>query len=1128
MANRFPIIIDTTAGNQFRELPAGDNLILTGSSIVNALNISVIGTVEANRLVVNGQEFTNSYNDLNDLPDIPDNILDLNLLDGTPGQVLTTNGLGVITFQNIPLQDPVLGGDYLSGTASTAQIRANSIGVAELDVDDGTQGQVLATDGNGNLQFITMTGGTGGGGGASNFLQLAGTIGLSQIQDDFITEAKIKTSNTASPGDYLTINAEGEFTYLSLPSQDVDYADIINKPTIPTVLTDLSITDGTAGQLLKANGNNTFSFITLTEIENIQFSGSTISTVLDNSNIALDPKGNGHVSIEGTNGLVIPSGGTNQRGPTTQGAIRYNTDSQAFEGYDGTYWGTLGGIKDADSDTYITAESTAGADEDTLTFYTGGQSTATLSNSLMNIAQGVNVKINSTQAALDFDSGALSVDGGVSIRGNLLVSGSIDVDQTFDTSAQIACSMLTETITQTVSVSASDISFFKTGQHVRLFRASPLETDTFTGLSGPPAAQLTSNLSVSGQPVGFSTVTDPNDATTFSYRIAQMDGVTGKISASTDEVVIQVNNTELTNFNNNKNIQLLVSRQSANHVILVYRKVGAEINYKLINVLGTKDLGASLSNIQWTDYYDFDRVDWSKKDLTNAFTADSGVVHVPITAPTSFAFGWIDTTVQTIDLDNNLIVLGDSFYGVDQETTIVIDDTTLLQNKIQLAKNQNRNSLELENRQYYVSQLLIPSNFTLYGQGDQTRLIKLPWTTTSNGSNGMIVADEDNYSTFENVSIKHLRINGNAQNQFLSQDLSQEYLNYAIYIYGNDLLFENIEVDNTVGGGLYCYDPSITRDLTILNCEFTSGALSYVYEYSPVNATEARNVKIAHNTFRNYTDAVNIGAVQKGIVSPNVVDNCGSGIFAYGASKIVLTPNVLLGPAGEFIQNPDVLNSEYDSVNILIEQNVDFNSTQYVYQENGNFFDFTANQGRLTPIINELVKINNVEELSTDYSETLSGDPYITFTSGAAEQAQGNFSFRITKEKINDLLSRASLSTLIQSNPNSQGLVYRIVATEYVERTQINGASNQIPGGDFIVPVVNLVGLNIGDTVRLANHATTPPVSAQDGVITALNTVQSTISIDFGDGFGDITENPEITGEVLLQNNFVVVKGKIN
>jgi hypothetical protein len=393
----------------------------------------------------------------------------------------------------------------------------------------------------------------------------------------------------------------------------------------------------------------------------------------------------------------------------------------------------------------------------------------------------------------------------------------------------------------------------------------------------------------------------------------------------------------------------------------------------------------------------------------------------------------------------------------------------------------------------------------------------------------MITVDRTTYGTNQNnISVKNLRIDGNAQNQYLTSDVAIPYNNYAVYVFGNDILFENLEIENVIGGGIYSFDSSTTTDLTILNCEVTNGTLSYVYEeYGPVYADQSRNIKFAHNTFRNFPGPVSISAVQKGIVSPNVVDNCGSGIFAYGASKIILTPNVLLGPAGEFIQNPDVLNSEYDQVNIQIEQDVDYNSTQYVYQENGDFFDFTANQGRLTAFINELIKTDNVEEITTDYSETLTGDPYIEFTNPG--DATGVFAFRIVKTKVNDLLSRANFATLRSQNANSQGLVYRIVATEYVARANIVGEGTQEPGGAFTVPVEDLTGLPVGTVIRLQNHGTTPPNASQDGTIVSINTVNKTIGIDFGDAFGDITQVAVgARGQVLVQNNFVVVKGKIN
>lgn len=80
----------------------------------------------------------------------------------------------------------------------------------------------------------------------------------------------------------------------------------------------------------------------------------------------------------GTGTLNIPVGTTIQR-PTdpSTGDIRFNTDTQSFEGYDAAAgaWGSLGGVKDVDQDTYVTTESSPTADEDTFSFY-GGQSQA--------------------------------------------------------------------------------------------------------------------------------------------------------------------------------------------------------------------------------------------------------------------------------------------------------------------------------------------------------------------------------------------------------------------------------------------------------------------------------------------------------------------------------------------------------------------------------------------------------------------------------------------------------------------------------------------------------------------------------------------------------------------------------
>ena len=68
-------------------------------------------------------------------------IAELNVSDGTSGQALTTDGSGTLSF-------------------ATTSPSANSIGITELNVSDGSSGQALTTDGSGTLSFATPGGPT--------------------------------------------------------------------------------------------------------------------------------------------------------------------------------------------------------------------------------------------------------------------------------------------------------------------------------------------------------------------------------------------------------------------------------------------------------------------------------------------------------------------------------------------------------------------------------------------------------------------------------------------------------------------------------------------------------------------------------------------------------------------------------------------------------------------------------------------------------------------------------------------------------------------------------------------------------------------------------------------------------
>lgn len=81
-------------------------------------------------------------------------ISELNVVDGTAGQVLSTDGSGNLSFISTPdVSGSNVGGD-LSGTIGNAQIATNTVGITELNVADGTNGQILSTNGSGVLSFV--------------------------------------------------------------------------------------------------------------------------------------------------------------------------------------------------------------------------------------------------------------------------------------------------------------------------------------------------------------------------------------------------------------------------------------------------------------------------------------------------------------------------------------------------------------------------------------------------------------------------------------------------------------------------------------------------------------------------------------------------------------------------------------------------------------------------------------------------------------------------------------------------------------------------------------------------------------------------------------------------------------
>jgi len=238
--------------------------------------------------------------------------------------------------------------------------------------------------------------------------------------------------------------------------------------------TSINVTDLTDGRVLLAgtngeledSGNLTFDGSTLTvtgiiDADNVRIDGNTISAINTNGGLTLTPAGSGLVTVDTDQAMVVPYGTLGTRpsaGTIGDGAIRYNTTDNRFEGSVNGNWTGLGGVVDIDQDTYITAEATS--DDDTLTFVTAGTTEMTVDSTGVDITDRVTVPtanittantttenvgtINvSTQmqvnadanfaAGIDVTAGNVDIADNLNVDGNTIIGGNLTVNGTTTT-----------------------------------------------------------------------------------------------------------------------------------------------------------------------------------------------------------------------------------------------------------------------------------------------------------------------------------------------------------------------------------------------------------------------------------------------------------------------------------------------------------------------------------------------------------------------------------------------------------------------------------------------------------------------------------------------------------------------
>ena len=300
------------------------------------------------------------------------------------------------------LDDFEIDTNVIKTTQSNAdlELRANGTGKVRMPANNVKIDNDLTVTGTTTLSNLVVNGNTNitGNSTQTGNLNITGNTNISQ--DLFVDESaqfdEIKIENnvisTTTTNADMEIRASGTGRIL-IPDNDVVITNnlevagdlIVNSASGATgeVTASAFTTDGI---LIETN------FITTTESnsdlelrtsgtgdillnDDIKINFTTISTMTGDLTLAPD---DGNVNINSTGAVKLPVGTTAQRPTPVSGQMRFNSETNNFEGYNGTSWSKFTGLEDLDGDTKITPELTPGANDDTIRFIIQNNTVANL------------------------------------------------------------------------------------------------------------------------------------------------------------------------------------------------------------------------------------------------------------------------------------------------------------------------------------------------------------------------------------------------------------------------------------------------------------------------------------------------------------------------------------------------------------------------------------------------------------------------------------------------------------------------------------------------------------------------------------------------------------------------------
>ena len=361
-------------------------------------------------------------------------------VDGTIS-VGDVTSVGTITANRFSTGNILIDDNFITTTTSNSNLELRANGTGEIAVPENSVrlGENLTVEGTTNLSETTIQGNLDHDGDTvqqgnidleGNFT-VSGTTTISSAAQFENVRVEGNTVSTTDSNSNLELSAAGSGQVV-IPNNDVEIAGNLTVDGVFTVgaitssgtiqanrfttgdilIDDNFVTTTTSNSNLELRANGTGSIV----IDDFDINGTTISSAQD---IVLAP-GSEVVDISATGALQLPLGTTGQRPTSATGQIRFNSDLNRYEGYNGTNWIQLHGVVDLDGDTRITAELTEGANDNTIRFDIAGNTLVTVDSNEITahklVVDDVTINGNSISTTTSNTDLELSAQGTGSVR----------------------------------------------------------------------------------------------------------------------------------------------------------------------------------------------------------------------------------------------------------------------------------------------------------------------------------------------------------------------------------------------------------------------------------------------------------------------------------------------------------------------------------------------------------------------------------------------------------------------------------------------------------------------------------------------------------------------------------------